>query len=129
VAFAAAVEAGAELGLAGGTGEQAFGEGAEVEAGSPGDDREAVAGGDCLEGGAGLTAVFAGGKRLVGVGNVDEMVGQARAFFGGGFGCAKVHASIDRNRVATDDLGTEAFAQCERESGFAAAGGAEKQNG
>jgi hypothetical protein len=48
-----------------------------------------------MEGSAGLPAVFAGGKRLIGVGDIDQVVGQAGAFLRGGLSCSQVHAAID----------------------------------
>ena len=95
VAFAASLKTGTELGLACRTGKKAFSERAKVETGSAGDDGKAAAGGDCMESGAGLAAVFARGEWLVGVGHVNQVVGQAGAFFRGWLGGAEVHSAID----------------------------------
>ena len=128
VAWRVRCESGAEFGLAGGAGKESFGEGAEVEAGSAGDDGEAAAGGDLARGRRGQPAVVAGGEGLIGVGNVDEVVRQAGAFVRGGLGGAEVHAAIDGDRVATDDFAGEALGEGEGKGGFAAAGGAEQED-
>ena len=64
--------------------EEPEGEGAEIKAGTAGDDWQAVAGGDLVQGGSGLAAVFAGGEELVGVDDVDEVVGDLLLLFGVG---------------------------------------------
>ena len=127
VSFGAAAEALAEVFVARGPGEEAFGEGAEVEAGSTGDDGEFVAGGDVAESCAGAAAVFARGEGLVGIGDVDEVMGDAGAVFECGLGGAEVHAAIDGDGIAGDDFAVEVFGEGERERGFAAAGGAEEK--
>jgi len=128
VACEAALEAGAEIGLAGGAGKEAFGEGAEVEASSARDDGEAAAGDDFRESGTGGTAVCAGGEGLIGVADVDEVVGQAGLLGWSGLGGAEVHAAVDGYRVATDDFAVESLTEGEGEGGFAAAGGPEQED-
>ena len=86
--------------MAGRAGEEAFGEGAEIEAGSSGDDGELAARGDVVEGGAGAAAVFAGGEGLIGVDYVDEVMGDAGAFLWRRLRRSQVHAAIDGNGVA-----------------------------
>ena len=129
VAGEAAGEAGAEMLLARRAGEEAEREGAQVKAGAAGDDGEMAAGGDGGEGGAGLAAVFAGGVEPVGVGDVDEVVGQTALVIWGWFRGAEVEAAVYGDGVATDDFALETLAECEGEGGFAAAGGAEEEDG
>ncbi len=52
----------------------------------------------------------------------------AGALFGRGFGGAEVHAAIDGDGIAADDLAAEALGEGEGERGFAAAGGAEQKH-
>ena len=54
---------------------------------------------------------------------------EALLLFSGGLGGAEIHAAVDGYGVATDDLAVEAFPEGEGERGFAAAGGAEDQDG
>ena len=61
-------------------GEESVDEGAEVEAGSSGDDGEFFSGGDLGEGGAGEAAVVSGGEGFGGVGDVDEVMRNLAAF-------------------------------------------------
>ena len=115
--------------MARGACEQAFGQGAQVEAGSAGDDGQFAAAGNIAQGGAGLAAVFAGGEGLIGIGDVDEVMRNAGALFGAGLGGAEVHAAIDGNGIATDDFAVEPLGEGERERGLAAAGRAEEDDG
>ena len=78
----AGAEAVAKVFMASGTGEEAFGQRAQIEASSAGDDGEFVAAGDVAQSGACLAAVFAGSEGLVGIGNVDEVMRNAGALFG-----------------------------------------------
>ena len=110
-------------------GEKAHGERAEIEAGASGDDGEVIAAGDLVEGDAGLAAVFAGGKNLARIGDVDQVMRQDALLFAGGLGGAYVHAAVDGDRVAADDFCRERLAKREGEGGLAAAGGAENENG
>jgi hypothetical protein len=128
VALAAALKTRAEFSLAHRAGKEAFRERAEVEAGPAGYDGQAAASGDGFEGGAGLAAVFARGEWLVGIGHVDQVMGQARPFFIGGLRRAEVHPAIDGDRVATDDLAVELLTQREGQGRFAAACGAEEED-
>jgi len=110
-------------------GEQSHGECAEVEAGSAGDDEEMVALGDFAEGGAGLAGVVAGGEGVVGGGDVDEVMGDEGALGERRLGGAEVHAAVDGYGVATDDFAVELLGEGEGKCGFAAAGGAEDEDG
>jgi hypothetical protein len=73
-----------------------------------------------IQDGAGAAAVLAGGERLIGIGDVDEVMRHARTFFERGLGGAKVHAAIDGNGVATDDLAVKLFCGSKRKRGLAA---------
>jgi hypothetical protein len=125
VTLTAALKTGTEIGLACGTGKETFSKGAEVKAGSSGDDGQTGAVGYCMEGGAGLAAVIACGERLVWVGNVEEVVGQAGPIFRSWLGCAQVHAAIDGDRVATDNFAGKTLSKRKGKGGFAAARRAE----
>ncbi len=74
-------KAGAEFVLASGPGKEAIGERAQVEACSAGDDGQLAASGNLAQSSAGQTAVFARGEGLVGIGDVDQVMRQARPFF------------------------------------------------
>ena len=125
----AVAEALTQVFVTGGAGEEALSEGAQVEAGSAGDNGESSAAGDFAQGCASLSAVVAGGERLIGVGDIDEVVRDVGAFFGCGFGGAEIHTAIDGDGIATDDFAVEALGEGEGEGGFAAAGGAKEENG
>ena len=88
-------EALALAGLDGRRGEEAVDEGSEVESGAAGDDGEVAARGDSGDGFAGQAAVVAGGAELVGVNDVDEVVGDHGALLRGWLGCANLHLAID----------------------------------
>jgi hypothetical protein len=107
----AVAEALTQVFVTGGAGEEAISQSAEVEAGSAGDDGEFSAAGNFAEGSSGLPAVVAGGEGLVGVGDVDEVMRDAGALFGCGFGAAEIHAAIDGDGIATDDFAVEAFGE------------------
>ena len=128
MALGAAAQAVAQIFLACGASEEAVCEGAKVEAGAAGDDGKLIVIGDIAKDGAGLTAVVSGSERLVGVGDVDEVMRDACALFGRGFGGAKVHAAINGNGIAAGYFTVETFSQGERERRFAATGGAEDQD-
>jgi hypothetical protein len=80
--------------------------------------------GDADDGFAGEPAVVAGGAGLVRLEDVDEVVGDAGALGERGLCGADLHAAIDGDGVATDDLAGEALGEGEGERGLAAGGGA-----
>ena len=121
-------EALALAGFLGGSGEEAVDEGSEVEAGAAGDDGQAAACGDAGEGFAGLAAVVAGGAGLVGPGDVDHVVRDEGALLVGWLGGADLHLAVDGYGVAADDLAVELLGEAEGEGGFAAGGGAGKDD-
>ena len=129
VALAAALKTRAKAGLTRRAGKKSFSKCAQVEAGSSGHDGQAAASGNGFESSTGLAAVVARGEGLVGVGHVDQVMGQARPFFIGGLRRAEVHPAIDGDRVATDDLACEPLPQREGERRLAAPGGTEEQDG
>jgi len=109
VMLATALQTRAKVFLSRGTGKEAIREGAQIEAGSAGDDGKALARSYPLEGLTSKAAIFSGGERLVGIGDVDEVMRQACAVGGRGLGGADVHAAIDGDGVATDDFAVEAL--------------------
>src|ERR1700744_2035559 len=88
-----------------------------------------VAGGDFAQGGSGGAAVGSGGVGLVWIGYVDEVVRSLLTLGESGLGGAEVHAAVDGYRVAADDFTIEEVGEAEREGGFAAAGGAQQEDG
>lgn len=46
-------------------------------------------------------------ERIGWLDDIDEVVGNPPAFFGGGFGGADIHSPIDFHRVNADDLAAE----------------------
>ena len=80
--------------------------------------------GDSGDGFAGEAGVVAGGAGLVGGEDIDEVVGDAGAFGESGLGGADLHAAVDGDGVAGDDLAGEAFGESEGKGGLAAGGGA-----
>ena len=65
---------------------------------------------------------MAGGAGLVRREDVDEVVWDEAAFFGGGVSGADVEAAVDGDGVAGDDLSGEARSEREREGRLAAGG-------
>ena len=111
VLFVALDECGTSLLLTNWGKMKAVNQGGKIQAGASGDDREMAAIRDLAHGGAGLSAIFAGGHGVVGIGDVDEMVGDLALFFRGGLGGANVHAAVDGYGVAADDFSVEALGE------------------
>ncbi len=122
------VEALAEGGVDGGCGEEAVEQGAEIEAGATDDEGEAAAGGDAVDGFAGVAGPIASGEGLVGIDEVEAVVGDAGAVFAGGLGGADLHAAVDADGVAGEDLGGKALGEAEGEVGFAGGGGTDEDD-
>ena len=77
---------------------------AKIEAGAASDDGEMVALTYAVDGLAREAAVVSGGAGSVWRKNVDEVMGDAGALGQRGLGGADLHAAIDGDRIATDDL-------------------------
>ena len=101
-------------------GEQTIQQRAQIQAGAATYDRQAAALRDAGDGFAGQAAVVARGAGLVRIGDVDEVVRHALALVQRGLGGADLHAAIDGDGVATDDLAGELLCQRQRECGLAA---------
>ena len=123
-AGAEGVEALAEGGSDGWRGKETVEQGAEIEAGAADEERQAAAGGDAVDGLAGVAGPVAGGEGLVGIDEIEAVVGDEGAVFEGGFGGADLHAAEDADGVAGEDFGGEALGEAEGEVGLAGGGGA-----
>ena len=75
-----------------------------------------------------MAAVVTRGKRFVRISHVNKVMRNALAFLGRRFRGTQVHASIDGNRVATNDLAVESFGQFKRERGLSAASWTKQKN-
>jgi hypothetical protein len=105
-----------------GCGDQSVEHGAEVESGAAADNGQAAASGDIARGGAGQASVFAGGEKGIRSDQVDEVVRNAGAIRGRGFGGADLEFTIDGNRIATNDFSAEAQGKVEGKRGLSAGG-------
>jgi len=56
---------------------------------------------------------------VIRVSNVDQVVGDARTFFGRGFGGANVHATVEEARVGADDFSIPALGYLNGDLSFA----------
>src|SRR5205814_7874608 len=104
-------EARAQFVVPAGTREQPVRQGAKVQAGAARDNGQAASAGDLREQGSCRTAIGAGGKWLVRVRDVNQMVWNPRTFLRRGFGGTQVHTAIYRHRIATDDFAAEALCE------------------
>ncbi len=123
VAGGEGTEAVAQGGIDGGCGKEAVEERAEIEAGAADDERKTAAGGDAVDSFASMPGPVAGGEGLVGVDEVEAVVGDEGAIFRGGLGGADLHAAVDGDGVAGEDFGGEVLRKAEGEVGFAGGGG------
>lgn len=100
------VELGAEGGVGGRAVEDAVEEGLNVEGGAADDDGQDVAGAEVIDFGVGEGEPLfeSEGIGSVRVGDIDEVVGGAGAFAGGGLGGADIHAAIDLKGVGGDEF-------------------------
>lgn len=108
--------------------EEAFGQGAQVEARSAGYDGQVFAHRDVLESHPRKPGVSACRERLVRIGDIDEMMRYAGLLFAIWFCRAQVHAAIDSDRIAAYDLTAELPGERERQGGLAAPRGPEEDN-
>jgi hypothetical protein len=83
----------------------------QVEPGSSHDHGYVAAGGDIGQCGAAKALVVPGGKHLVRIQNVDQMVADPTAVLGRGFCGPDVEVSIQLDRIAVDDLTAEPLSQ------------------
>jgi tetratricopeptide (TPR) repeat protein len=122
------IEAGAEGGVAAGSGAESVEGGAQVESGAAGEDGQAPAAGDVVNQGAGKGGEAPGVAVPGGVEDVDKVMGDAGAFGGGQFGGADVQPAVELERIAVDDFAAEGRGEAESEGGFAGGGGPEYGN-
>src|SRR5690606_6543363 len=110
-------------------GRQAPQQGAAVQAGAAGEDRQATARDDAVDGGARVAGEVGRGIGLPGVAQVEQMVRGAGALGSVGFGRADVQAAVDQSRVDADDLAAEGLRPVQRQGGSARGGGAHEGDG
>lgn len=113
----------AEFPVGGGPDEHAAKNGTEVQSGPTGKERNLAAGVDIGSGLAGEFDVVGDVASLVRVKDIDEVVRDAAAFIGGGFGGADVHAAIERHRVERKDFGVDAAGEFDGEGRLSDGGG------
>ncbi len=82
-----------------------------VETRSTDDQRHIAPGVDVIDDGTREIAVPGGIEGLVGVRDVDEMVGDGGTFRRGGFGGPYVHVPVDLHGIGVDDLARQPFGE------------------
>ena len=102
--------------------QEAVAHGADVQAGAAHQHGHARSGADARDGLQRLLLIHRQGIRLVGIDDVEQMVGQARALREGGLGGADVHPAVDRSGVGRDDFHREVLGQRQRQGGLAGGG-------
>lgn len=127
-ALAAARHASPQIVIALRAREQTLNECAEIEASATGDDRRSSSGNDGVHGGASLPRVVARGEVAVRISDVKQVMRNKRTFGSGGLGGADIQATVNGDRVATDNLGRKATGKCKCKRGFAAGCGAEQDD-
>ena len=75
--------------------------------------------------GARLAGIIACGERLVGIGDVEQMMWNVCPLLGRGLGRTNLEMTVDRNRIATDDLTGELLRQADSEGRLAGSRGSE----
>jgi len=107
------------------TGEQAFQQRAQIQA-SPADyDRQSSPLLDLVQDLAGLAGVFASGDVAGRLHKIEEVMGNAGALGGRGFGGANLELAKHGDRITVHNLPQEAFGQSKGEGSLAASRGAE----
>ncbi len=61
---------------------------------------------------------------IIGVGDIQQMMGDSALLQGGGFGSTNVHVAVHLPAVGVDYLATKSPAESNRQAGFAGGGGA-----
>ena len=108
--------------------EQAVEQRPQVKSGAAGDDRQAAARGDFGDGLARQPGIFAGGEELVGVDDIDQVVGNAAAFLERELGGADVEVAEDLEGVAVDDLAVEFLSNRKGQIALSGTGGPDDRN-
>ena len=97
-------------------------QGAEVQAGPPGDDGGHSTGFEIVDHRSTGLLELGHAERFAGVGEIDQMVGYAHRSRWIDFGGADVHAAIHLHRIDTEDLSAELFAERNGDVGLAGRG-------
>src|SRR6185437_3266245 len=103
---------------------QPFEQSAQIEASATGNDRQFATLRDSRDGLASKTRIVSRCAWLVRRKDVQQMMRHERAFFARRFRGADLHAAVDRDRVAGDNLSRKAGREREGERGLAAGRGA-----
>src|ERR1700691_338081 len=118
-----------------GAGKQSFDEGAKVESGSSGDDRQGparlvlawirvaqnclarsfLAPGNLAENAARLAGIFSGTDVFEGIDAIDQVMRDFRALGRGGLGGADFKFAVHGNRIAVEDFSAEVARQRQRQ--------------
>ena len=109
--------------------EETFGDGFEVEGGASDEERDAVSGADIVDGRPGETSIEADAGMLVGVEDVDEVMGDEGALPGGRFGGGNIHTAVDSHGVKGYDLSMEMLREGDGDGGFADGGRSDEKKG
>ena len=75
-----------------------------------------------------LAGIIACGERLVGIGDVEQMMWNVCPLLGRGLGRTNLEMTVDRNRIATDDLTGELLRQADSERRLAGSRGSENDD-
>ena len=89
------------------TGKQTFQQRAQVEAGAADHDRKMAALRDLADRRACLPGILAGREGFAGIGNINQVMRNARAIFARRLGGPDFKVAIHSNRIAADDLSGE----------------------
>ena len=103
--------------------EEAFEQRAQVEARASGENRKPAAGGDFRDGGARQAGVFAGGEELVGIQDIDQVMGNTATLGQRQFGSADIKVAIHLERVAVDNFSVELFRKQKCQIALSGSGG------
>ena len=108
--------------------EQAVQEGAQVEAGASGHNGEAFTVRRCRPEPAGQAGIFAGGEKLVGIQDIQKMVGNPPTLGGRQLGGSDIEVAVDLQGIAIDDLAAESGGEGQGQIALAGTGRADHCN-
>jgi hypothetical protein len=94
---------------------QAFQERTKIQPSAADHDRQSAALDDRIDRGSRLPSILARSERLIGFGDVEQVVRNERLFGARGLGSTDLEAAIDGHRIAADYLACEALRQVERQ--------------
>ena len=97
-------------------------QGAEIQAGAAGEDRQATARDDVFDCDARIVGEIGGRIALPGVAHIDQMMRHRCELIGGGFRCTDVEPPIHQRRIDADDLAIATLRPIQRKRGLARSG-------